>query len=278
MFGGVAEVSLIVKDITKIMENYAPSKFKEDYDNVGLMVGNKNDKVTGILIALDCTLDVINEAIKKNCNLIITHHPLLFKKPSSITTDTLLGKKIIELVKNSINLYSSHTNLDSVRDGVNDQVMKILGFESYSTMDLSNCRDTGDNVTGIGRIAKLQSPMLFCELISKVKESLELPMVRVVGNEEKVINKVAVVNGSGQDYFTLSKKIGADCIITGDTSYHYVSDFNEENFCIIDAGHFSTEWPAIKIIAQNIENLIKGIGYNTEIIISESTKDPYKFK
>lgn len=271
-------MSLTVKDITKIMENYAPSKFKEDYDNVGLMVGDKNDKVTGILIALDCTLDVINEAIEKNCNLIITHHPLLFRKPSTVTTDTLLGRKIIELVKNNINLYSSHTNLDSVRDGVNEQVMKILGFESYTTMDLSNCRDIGDNLTGIGRIAKLQSPMLFGELIHKVKESLELPMVRVVGNEEKVIKKVAVVNGSGQDYFVLSKKMGADCIITGDTTYHYVSDFNEENFCVIDAGHFNTEWPAIKIIAQHIENLIKSIGYNREIIISESTKDPYKFK
>ncbi|GAA0181953.1 Nif3-like dinuclear metal center hexameric protein [Clostridium sediminicola] len=271
-------MSLKVKDITKIMENYAPSKFKEDYDNVGLMVGDKNDKVTGILIALDCTLDVIDEAVKKKCNLIITHHPLLFRKPSTITTDTLLGRKIIELVKNGINLYSSHTNLDSVRDGVNEQVMKILGFESYTTMDLANCRDNGDSVTGIGRIAKLQSPMIFGELIHKVKESLELLMVRVAGSEERVINKVAVVNGSGQDYFALSKKMGADCIITGDTTYHYVSDFNEENLCIIDAGHFNTEWPAIKIIAQNIQNLIKGIGYDIEITISDLTRDPYKFK
>jgi putative NIF3 family GTP cyclohydrolase 1 type 2 len=90
---------LKVKDIHRIIEKYAPEKLKEDYDNVGLMVGDMESEVTSILVSLDCTLDVIKEAEDKNCNLIFTHHPLLFSRPKSITTDTLIGKKIIRLIK-----------------------------------------------------------------------------------------------------------------------------------------------------------------------------------
>ena len=124
-------MTLKVRDIDKIMEEYAPARFKESYDNVGLMVGDKECEVTSILVALDCTLEVIEEAKKKGCNVILTHHPLLFKKPTNITTDTLLGRKILELIKNDINVYSSHTNLDSVKGGINDIIMEFLGFENY---------------------------------------------------------------------------------------------------------------------------------------------------
>lgn len=109
-----------VKDVIGVMEEFAPKTLKEDFDNVGLMVGDKEKKVEKILLALDCTLNVIEEAKEKKVDLIITHHPLIFRKPNSITTDTLIGKKIIELIKNDISLYSSHTNLDSAEKGLNE--------------------------------------------------------------------------------------------------------------------------------------------------------------
>ena len=271
-------MSLIVNDIINILENFAPLKFKEDFDNIGLMVGDRNAELKSILIALDCTLEVIEEAKAKGCNLIISHHPLLFKKPSTITKDTLLGKKIISLVKNDINLYSSHTNLDAVINGVNHEIMNILGFDNFTTLDLSSAASEGDTKTGIGRLATLSEPRMFNNIISLVKNSLNLSMIRVVGNEEKLINKIAVINGSGQDYFSLAKKMGAECIITGDTTYHYVSDFYEEDMCIIDAGHFNTEWPAMKHIAKTIQKLIINKGFQVELIISDTNKDPYRFK
>jgi dinuclear metal center YbgI/SA1388 family protein len=271
-------MSLIINDIINILENFAPLKFKEDFDNVGLMVGDRSSKVKSILVALDCTLEVIEEAKAKGCNLIISHHPLLFRKPSTITNDTLLGKKIISLVKNDINLYSSHTNLDSVINGVNHEFMNILGLQNFITMDLSAEVNDGDTDTGIGRLAYLNEPMSFNSIITLVKKALNMSIVRVVGDENKMIRKIAVVNGSGQDYFSLAKKMGADCIITGDTTYHYVSDFCEENMCIIDAGHFATEWPAIKSISKTIQNLIINNGFQTEVIISDTTRDPYRFK
>jgi len=266
---------LKVKDIRNIIERFAPVRLKESYDNVGLMVGDLDAEVTSILIALDCTLEVIKEAIEKKCNLIITHHPLLFIKPSTITTETLTGRKIIELIKNNISLYSAHTNLDSVEGGINDSLMKILGFDEYDIMDISGNRSSKEEKSGIGRIATLSKTTNLLELTKKVKESLELPFVRYSGKDSLEINKVAIVNGSGQDYFYIAKKLGADCIITGDTTYHYVSDFREEGIGIIDAGHFGTEWLPYRKIGVIISQGLKDMGFNNDIIFSDKNIEPY---
>lgn len=271
-------MSLKVADIKKIMEEMAPIKLKESYDNVGLMVGDLDEKVTSILVALDCTLSVIDEAKKKKCNLILTHHPLLFRKPSSITNETLLGKKIIELIKNNINVYSSHTNLDSVKGGINDIITETLGFKPLKTIELASNRDSGDYNSGIGRIAELEESITLKELCCNIKSALELPYIRYAGEDSMVIKKIAIINGSGQDYFYAAKKMGADCVITGDTTYHYVSDYSEEGIGIIDAGHFGTEWPGIKVVAKELENRINKLGFNNNVIISENVKDPYKLK
>jgi len=265
---------LRVKDIINIMENYAPPQLKESYDNVGLMVGDNTCEVSNILIALDCTLKVIEEAIKEGCNLIITHHPLLFKRPDSITTDNLQGKKIIELIKNNINLYSSHTNLDSAPNGLNEIIMELLGFEVSEIIDTSAL----NKEAGIGRIATLKEGITLEELIHLVKLKLNIGTLRYCGEDGKMIGKVAVINGSGEDYIVLATQRGADCIITGDTTYHYISDSDEEGIAIIDAGHFDTEWPAMKVVAMTINKGVKLLGFEPTIKISKATINPYKFK
>lgn len=271
-------MSLRVKDIDKIIEEHAPSKFKEDYDNVGLMIGDRECEVTSVLVSLDCTMEVINEAKEKKCNFILTHHPLLFKKPTNITTDTLLGKKIIEIIKNDINVYSSHTNVDAIKGGVNDIIMALLDFKNYETIAPSEERSKEDKVSGIGRIADLRETTTLDEMCDRVKRYLNVPLLRYCGKEDKEISKVAVINGSGQSYFNEAKRLGADCIITGDTTYHYVSDLEEEGIAVIDAGHFGTEWSAIEVLAKWLKNIIEFKGYKNSVFISECNKNPYKYK
>lgn len=271
-------MSLRVEHVKNIVEEFAPIKLKEEYDNIGLMVGELNSEVTSILIALDCTMDVINEAIDKGCNLIFTHHPLLFKKPSSITCETLLGRKVMKLIKNGISLYSAHTNLDSTEGGLNDSLMKMLNIKNYVTMEQSIGRSSLDNRSGIGRLATFNEPVTLKELCNKVKEILNIPYLRCAGNESMFISKLAVINGSGQDYFKIAKDLGADCIITGDTTYHFVSDYLEEGIAIIDAGHFGTEWEAFKSFGEVVQNKIINMGFSNAVIISETTRDPYKYK
>ena len=184
-----------VNNIINEMELLAPTYLKEDFDNVGLMVGDKNKEVKKVLLALDCTLKVIEEAKKENVELIITHHPLIFKRPSSITTDTLQGKKIIELIKNDISLYSSHTNLDSVENGLNDTIVSILGFDNSKILE----KNKRDDKAGLGRIVSLKESIQLEDLISKIKKSLNINNLRVVKGKDKV-NKIAIINGSGQDF------------------------------------------------------------------------------
>lgn len=270
-------MSLKVKDIENIIEEYAPLILKEDYDNVGLMVGDSQCEITSILVALDCTLEVIDEAIKKNCNFILTHHPLIFKRPSNITNDTLLGKKIIKLIKSDLNLYSSHTNLDSVKGGINDMLLDVLGFSNGQVIDPSKVNGYDDVKLGIGRIINLNDSISLLELCSKVKVALKTSHIRYVGDKTMEINKIAIINGSGESYFQQAISLGAQCIITGDTSYHYASDYRELGIAIIDAGHFGTEWPAFKLVFSILEKTIIDKGYNNSVFISESIKDPYSF-
>lgn len=267
---------LKVENIEEIMEKFAPSILKEDYDNVGLMVGDSDVVVTKILIALDCTLDVISEAVDNGCNFILTHHPLLFVKPKTITRDTLGGKKIIELIKNGINIYSSHTNLDSVCGGLNDIVTEILGFNNYKIIEPKENLDYGEGNTGIGRLVSLDEPIKLVELCENVKKILNTEYIRYVGDNNKLIKTIAIINGSGEDFFESSVKLRADCIITGDTRYHHVSDLKEENIALIDAGHFATEWIPFKIFAEKFKSELLKNGYDNEIIISKHTQDPYK--
>ncbi|MBU3159122.1 Nif3-like dinuclear metal center hexameric protein [Clostridium frigoris] len=264
---------LKVKDVENIMEEYAPSILKESYDNVGLMVGDSEGLVTKILIALDCTMDVIAEAKNKGCNFILTHHPLLFVKPKTITTGTILGKKVIELIKNDINIYSSHTNLDSVKGGLNDIVTEILGFSKYKIIDTSDTKDAG-----IGRLVILDKPMRFAALCENVKSTLKAEFIRVVGNDDALVNTIAIINGSGEDFFSRSVKLGADCIITGDTKYHGACDLLEQNIALIDAGHFETEWIPFKVFVKKFKKRLIEDGYDNEVILSKCTSDPYKFK
>jgi len=260
-----------VKDIIKEIEKFAPKYLKEDFDNVGLMVGDKEKEVKKILLALDCTLEVIEEAEENNVDLIITHHPLIFRKPSSITTETLIGKKIIELIKNDISLYSSHTNLDSAENGLNETIINLLGYEKGEIIEVNkNARD--NKREGLGRVITLEKEMLLDDLVLSVKEKLNIPGVKVVKAKETV-SKLAIINGSGQDFFQRAESMGADCIITGDTTYHYASDYKEMGISIIDTGHFASEW----LVYLNVINKIKDIFMDVEIITSKKAEDPYIF-
>lgn len=257
-----------VNNIIKEMELLAPTYLKEDFDNVGLMVGDKNKEVKKVLLALDCTLKVIEEAKKENVELIITHHPLIFKRPSSITTDTLQGKKIIELIKNDISLYSSHTNLDSVENGLNDTIVSILGFDNFKILE----KNKRDDKAGLGRIVSLNESIQLEDLISKIKKSLNINNLRVVKGKDK-INKIAIINGSGQDFIGKAVALGADCIITGDTTYHFASDYKEMEISILDVGHFASEQITFFNVMENLKEKFKDV----EFITSTVEEDPFSF-
>lgn len=258
-----------VNDIIKAMEKIAPSYLKEDFDNVGLMVGDRSREVRKVLLALDCTLNVIEEAKVNNVDLIVTHHPLIFRKPSSITTDTLQGRKIIELIKSDISLYSSHTNLDSVEGGLNSTIVSILGFEGGTLIE----SNSNNPKAGLGRVVELKEKILLEELVDNIKSKLNIDSLRIVNGIDEVY-KIAIINGSGQDFIGKAIAMGANCIITGDTTYHFASDYKEMGVSIIDVGHFASE----QMVFFEVMKKLKDKFMDIEFLTSKVEEDPYTFR
>ncbi|WP_297427023.1 Nif3-like dinuclear metal center hexameric protein [Clostridium sp.] len=259
-----------VIDVAKEIEKFAPKFLSEDYDNVGLMVGDESKEVKKVLLALDCTKEVIKEAIETKSDLIITHHPLIFRKPKNIVKGDLLGDKVISLIKEDIALYSCHTNLDSVKGGINETIVNMLGLTSSEIIAPSENKNYKDS--GIGRIVRLEKERSLNDIINLVKTNLNVKNMRIVRGADK-IKVLAVINGSGQDFFQKAENLGAQCIITGDTTYHFASDFKEMGISIIDAGHFSTEY---LVFLKSLE-FLKDKFQDVEFIFSTKCEDPYEF-
>lgn len=262
----------LVKDFMKLVESHAPVSYKEEYDNVGLMVGDDKAEIKGILFSMDTTMSVIEEAREKGANLIVSHHPMLFMKPKSITNQSLQGRKIIELIRNQINVYAAHTNLDSVKDGMNDTIVKMFDYMDFDILE--QCPFDFDS--GIGRIVYLRRSVKLSDFISKTKRVLGVETLRYSGSLNKSIRRVAIINGSGQSYFKKAVAEGADCILTGDTTYHNVQELDELGIAVVDPGHYHSEklvfFSLMKKMAKEFN-----VNYNIPVYFSESETDPYKF-
>ena len=348
-----------LKSLIKKIENKYPLNLAYDWDNVGLLVGDFNMDAKKVLVVLEANEKVINEAIENEVDLIITHHPFIFKKINKINTSDLKGKLIHKLIKNDVALYSMHTNFDIAFDGLNDYFMELMGFEDCKILDITNnevlyklavyvptthikkvkealaksgaghignyshCSFSSEGIgdfkplegtnpfigsvgeiesveeikietivpqkvlggvissminahpyeevaydlyklenkgksVGLGRVSKLKEDISLQELCNNIKEKLHMTHIRLVGDINTKISKVAVVTGSGADMVKKAQRAGAEVIITGDVKYHDAQDALDMGMCIVDCGHFDTEdifKDAMKRFLDNIEEI-----------------------
>ena len=251
---------LKVKDIIGNLEKKYPKANAESWDNVGLIVGKLNQEVRKIQLSLDATDKAIENAIKNSADLIITHHPMIFKPVKTITTMDNLGRKIIKLIENNKSLYAMHTNLDSSKDGLNDYILNLLEVKNSKVIDVNEF----DNEVGIGRLYTLSKEMNIDEYATFVKNSLKIKNIRIISeNREKIIKKVALINGSGMSYWRKVKSLGADLFITGDIGYHDALDAKEAGINVFDIGHFEGENCFVELLRKDIEGMgIEVITFN----------------
>lgn len=251
---------LKVKDIIGNLEKKYPKANAENWDNVGLIVGKLNQEVRKVQLSLDATDKAIENAIKNSADLIITHHPMIFKPVKTITTMDNLGRKIIKLIENNKSLYAMHTNLDSSKDGLNDYILNLLEVENSKVIDVNEF----DNEVGIGRLYTLSKEMNIDEYATFVKNSLKIKNIRIISeNREKIIKKVALINGSSMSYWRKVKSLGADLFITGDIGYHDALDAKEAGINVFDIGHFESENCFVELLRKDIEGMgIEVITFN----------------
>lgn len=226
-----------VRDIYNFIDAIAPFNTQEEWDNAGLLVGDENKKVNRILFALDCTEDVINQAVSCSADLIVTHHPIIFKPISEVTADSLVYK----LIKNDISIICAHTNYDKAIGGINDILCK--------TVELDNIMKIENTCLDVGELKTAMNSKEFAEFIkSKLNGVVRYNLI------EKTVKKVAVCSGSGSDYLSLAKELICDALLTGDGSHHSFLDADKMGVLLVCAGHFETENIAIKPIADKIKN------------------------
>jgi len=264
--------SLMARWVIKEMEKWAPLELAEPWDNVGLIVGADIQTADKILVALDATDEVVEEAVDYGYNFVITHHPLLITPINKFNEDTSIGWRLSELIRTNIGLYCAHTNLDKVHGGVNDCIVRALQWESSTPLI-----DEGDGI-GLGRVCKLPEPMPLSELVAYVKEKLNLKEIRYAGSKELRIETVGICGGGAADikYFNAAKNHNCDVYITGDLRYHGVQEAIDIGLSLIDITHYAGEVLVVPAIVEKLRTAAKRDGI--EIIIDASRVDGQVFK
>lgn len=230
-----------IKAITTYLESIAPLFLQEEYDNSGLIIGNPEEEVSNALICLDCTEAVLDEAVKSKCNLIIAHHPVVFKGLKNLTGKNYVQRVVLKAIQHNISIYAIHTNLDNVSNGVNRKICDKLGLNNCRILTPKPASVSGKGrITGSGMIGTLPKPMTEMAFLNKVKKAMKAGSLRYTALTGKKVVKVAVCGGSGS--FLLGDAIAskADVFLTSDFKYHQFFDAENE-IVIADIGHYESE-------------------------------------
>lgn len=224
-----------VRDIAAAIESVAPLSLQEDWDNSGLQVGDPDAEVTGVLVCLDVTPAVIDEAIEKGCNVVVSHHPLIFRGVKSITGATDSESAIIRAIRGGVAVYSAHTSLDNSPKGASAVIAHLVGAHVDSPLEPT----APGAATGTGVLATLPRDVDATDFINNVRATMHAPHARTT-KPTGTVRRIAVCSGSGSSFIPAALRAGVDAYITGDVSYHHFRD-NENRLLIIDIGHFESE-------------------------------------
>lgn len=269
----LAEVLLAVEELW-------PESLAEDWDRVGLVVGHPDAEVDRIMFAVDPTLEVIDEALGWGAKLLITHHPLLMKGVNSVAATTGKGRVIHRLIEGGCALLTVHTNGDSAVGGVSDVLADVIGLtDAMPLMPAAR----GLLEEGIGRVGMLPHAEKLEELAARL--FLMLPSVagsvRVAGDRDALVHKVAVCGGSGDSLFDAVRASDADVYITADLRHHPASEARESSLdgrpYLIDLSHFASEWLWLPAASTALANVLSDQGFDAEFKVSETNTDPWDF-
>ncbi|MBO5303182.1 MAG: Nif3-like dinuclear metal center hexameric protein [Lachnospiraceae bacterium] len=225
------------RELIQILEEQSPVSCACDWDNVGLLVGSPDKEVKKIYIALDATDEAIEEAVMVQADMLLTHHPMIFKGMKRVTSEDFIGRRIIKLIQKDMMYYAMHTNFDVM--GMADLAAARLGLEESTVLDVTCMVE--DKPEGIGRVGNLLTPMSLQRCAKFTEAVFSLEQVKVFGAPDKVVKKVAVSPGSGKSEIKNAILAGADVLITGDIDHHDGIDAVAQGLCIIDAGHYGLE-------------------------------------
>ncbi len=241
------------KKVIELLEKQSPKSYACDWDNVGLLVGREDKEIQKIYIALDATDEAIEEAIANGADMLLTHHPMIFKGMKRVTQEDFIGRRIIRLIQNDMVYYAMHTNFDVM--GMADLAADYLGISDTRVLEITSVSETGEE--GIGRYGSLKKEMTVRECCEDIKQAFSLENVKVFGDLERKVKTAAISPGSGKSVISNALQAGVDVLITGDIDHHEGIDAVAQNMTVIDAGHYGVEHIFIPYMEQYLKREAK---------------------
>ena len=241
------------KKVIELLEKQSPKSYACDWDNVGLLVGREDKEIQKIYIALDATDEAIEEAIANGADMLLTHHPMIFKGMKRVTQEDFIGRRIIRLIQNDMVYYAMHTNFDVM--GMADLAADYLGISDTRVLEITSVSETGEE--GIGRYGSLKKEMTVRECCEEDKQAFSLENVKVFGDLERKVKTAAISPGSGKSVISNALQAGVDVLITGDIDHHEGIDAVAQNMTVIDAGHYGVEHIFIPYMEQYLKREAK---------------------
>ena len=266
-------MTVLIKDILDIIEQDAPKALAESWDNVGLLLGDKEREINHILVSLDPTSKLLDEAIALGADSVITHHPLIFRPVSTIDTSQPTGKVIEKALQNSISVIACHTNLDNAANSVSKKLASILALSDLTP--LLPAAPPKDNNTGSGCIGIYQEAVDGNTFVQQLLEKLDLESVAITGKLPTTIKKVALCGGSGSGFTEAAYKSGADLYITSEVKHDIARWVEEYDFCVIDATHYATEQFAVELLAESLQKAATENNWALKISQTQTEENPF---
>ena len=258
-----------IKEIVSALERFAPLPLQDGFDNAGLQIGLTEAEATGALLCLDVTEAVVDEAIALGYNLIVSHHPLIFKGFKSITGKDYVERCIMKAIQNNITIYSAHTNLDNAQGGVNFKIAQKIGLKDVQVLDP---KMQGEVVAGAGVVGELPEPETETDFLKRIKRLFEVGCVKHNRLNGRLIQKVALCGGSGAFLLPKAVELGADVFITGEVKYHDYF-YYENRILVTEIGHYESEQYTKEIFYSIIREMFPEL----EVEITRVNTNPIKY-
>lgn len=250
--------------VMAFLEQRLPIGYAEGWDNCGLLVGDKEKEIHKIYVAVDATDEVIEKAVSVGADMLITHHPLIFSGLRSVNEDDFIGKRVRRLIREDICYYAMHTNFDIAGD------MAGLVAENLPFRETQVLTETADGY-GLGRIGNLERPMSVQGFLKLVKEKLDIPHIVLYGDEKKIIERVAIMPGSGKSEIGAALMQRAELMVTGDIGHHEGIDTIAQGMIIADAGHYGLE----KVFVGHMTHMLTEAWEGKIQVAAEEIKQPF---
>lgn len=241
-----------VGDVVRFLEKFAPPALAADWDNVGLLLGDRARRVQKVMTCLTITPAVVDEAIADQVDLIVAHHPLPFRAVKSITADSYSGGLLWRLASAGVSIYSPHTAFDSAADGINARLAAGLGLARVEPLEPSAAAN--DASIGIGRCGRLPQPMKLRDFVSRAKQFLKIAHVDVVGTDDRAVSHVGVACGSAGELMDAALRAGCDTFVTGEARFHTAVEADALGIALVLVGHYAGERFGVEHLADVVSD------------------------